>query len=136
MEQCGDDEDFLRELLDDLRGEVSAQIEKIENTLKVRGGRGTALVCHPKSSEFAQRFTLRLVCVHFPLFYTPLPLPCLMFMHQGPDSADYYQHIQRASHVIKGAAANLMCHQLRQAAANLEKSAAKAYNEKGRSVLK
>jgi HPt (histidine-containing phosphotransfer) domain-containing protein len=51
-----------------------------------------------------------------------------MFIHQGPDSIDYYQHIQRASHVIKGAAANLMCHQLRQAAANLEKSAAKAYN--------
>jgi hypothetical protein len=50
MEQCGDDEDFLRELLDDLRGEVAAQIEKIENTLKVRGGRGTALVCHLKSS--------------------------------------------------------------------------------------
>jgi hypothetical protein len=35
MEQCGDDEDFLRELLDDLRGEVSAQIEKIDSTLKV-----------------------------------------------------------------------------------------------------
>ncbi len=40
MEQCGDDEDFLRELLDDLRGEVAAQIQKIENTLKVRSGRG------------------------------------------------------------------------------------------------
>jgi HPt (histidine-containing phosphotransfer) domain-containing protein len=47
---------------------------------------------------------------------------------QGPETAEYYQHIQRASHVIKGAAANLMCHQLRQAAASLEKSAAKAYN--------
>jgi hypothetical protein len=81
MEQCGDDEDFLRELLDDLRGEVAAQIEKIENTLKVRGVRGTALVCHLKSSEFVQRFTLRLLyCVHFPLFYTPLP--CLFIRDQ------------------------------------------------------
>lgn len=45
MEQCGDDEDFLRELLDDLRGEVAAQIQKIEITLKVRSGRGEELRC-------------------------------------------------------------------------------------------
>uniref|UniRef100_A0A7S2WSE6 HPt domain-containing protein n=1 Tax=Eucampia antarctica TaxID=49252 RepID=A0A7S2WSE6_9STRA len=30
MEQCGDDEEFLRELLGDLRQEVSAQILKID----------------------------------------------------------------------------------------------------------
>lgn len=34
MEQCGDDEEFLRELLDDLRGEVDAQIEKIEEIIR------------------------------------------------------------------------------------------------------
>jgi hypothetical protein len=36
MEQCGDDEEFLRELLADLRGEISAQIEKMDDALEVR----------------------------------------------------------------------------------------------------
>ncbi len=36
MEQCGDDEDFLRELLSDLRGEIDAQIVKIDEVLEVR----------------------------------------------------------------------------------------------------
>ena len=35
-DQCGDDEDFLRELLSDLRGEVDAQVVKIDDALKVR----------------------------------------------------------------------------------------------------
>mmetsp|Transcript_24592 Transcript_24592/g.51791 ORF Transcript_24592/g.51791 Transcript_24592/m.51791 type:complete len:139 (+) Transcript_24592:153-569(+) len=34
MEQCGDDEEFLRELLSDLRGEVDAQMERIDDVLK------------------------------------------------------------------------------------------------------
>jgi hypothetical protein len=36
MEQCGDDEDFLRELLSDLRGEIDAQIIKMDEVLQVR----------------------------------------------------------------------------------------------------
>jgi len=36
MEQCGDDEDFLRELLSDLRGEIDAQIVKMDEVLEVR----------------------------------------------------------------------------------------------------
>ncbi len=36
MEQCGDDEEFLRELLGDLRTEVMQQITKIDNTFQVR----------------------------------------------------------------------------------------------------
>jgi hypothetical protein len=36
MEQCGDDEEFLRELLADLRGETDAQMLKIEETIRVR----------------------------------------------------------------------------------------------------
>ena len=36
MEQCGDDEEFLRELLADLRGETDAQVAKIEETIRVR----------------------------------------------------------------------------------------------------
>ena len=35
MEQCGDDEDFLHELLSDLRGEIDAQIVKIDEVLNV-----------------------------------------------------------------------------------------------------
>lgn len=34
MEQCGDDEEFLHELLSDLRGEIDAQIVKIDEVLK------------------------------------------------------------------------------------------------------
>lgn len=36
MEQCGDDEEFLRELLSDLKGEVDAQVVKINEVLSVR----------------------------------------------------------------------------------------------------
>lgn len=39
MEQCGDDEEFLRELLDDLRGETDAQLAKIEEEIRVGTGR-------------------------------------------------------------------------------------------------
>lgn len=35
MEQCGDDEDFLRELLGDLRGETDVQVAKIDETIRV-----------------------------------------------------------------------------------------------------
>ena len=36
MEQCGDDEEFLLELLSDLRDEIDEQIVKIDEVLKVR----------------------------------------------------------------------------------------------------
>ena len=36
MEQCGEDEEFLLELLDDLRSETKTQMEKIEDTIKVK----------------------------------------------------------------------------------------------------
>ena len=36
MQQCGDDEEFLRELLADLRSETDTQMSKIEETIKVR----------------------------------------------------------------------------------------------------
>ena len=35
MQQCGEDEDFLRELLDDLRSETDTQMLKIEETIRV-----------------------------------------------------------------------------------------------------
>mmetsp|Transcript_46532 Transcript_46532/g.86447 ORF Transcript_46532/g.86447 Transcript_46532/m.86447 type:complete len:127 (-) Transcript_46532:463-843(-) len=82
MEQCGDDEEFLRELLADLRGEVDTQLVKIEETLRM-----------PTDG-----------CFHA---------------------------IMRASHVIKGAASNLMCQQLRLGAMNLESAAAAANDASG-----
>jgi hypothetical protein len=36
MQQCGDDEDFLRELLGDLRAETEAQLAAIRATIQVR----------------------------------------------------------------------------------------------------
>lgn len=39
MQQCGDDEEFLRELLDDLRSETDTQMSKIQETIRVRGVR-------------------------------------------------------------------------------------------------
>jgi len=36
MQQCGDDEEFLRELLADLRTETEAQLSSIDTTIQVR----------------------------------------------------------------------------------------------------
>jgi hypothetical protein len=38
MQQCGEDEEFLRELLDDLRSETDTQMDKMEETIKVKAG--------------------------------------------------------------------------------------------------
>ena len=35
LDQCGDDEEFLRELLDDLKDEVMTQVEKIMELFEV-----------------------------------------------------------------------------------------------------
>ena len=35
MQQCGEDEEFLRELLADLRSETDTQMAKIEETIRV-----------------------------------------------------------------------------------------------------
>ena len=45
MQQCGDDEEFLRELLDDLRQETDTQMEKISDTLEV-----SSLICNVRES--------------------------------------------------------------------------------------
>jgi hypothetical protein len=36
MEQCGDDEEFLRELLGDLRSEATTQLAIIDEMMRVR----------------------------------------------------------------------------------------------------
>lgn len=73
LEQCGDDPDFLAELLTDLAEELTAQHQKIEAQLS----------------------------------------------HGIPD----YVVIRQAAHIVKGAAANLMCHELRDTAHHLEEAA-------------
>jgi len=74
MQQCGDDEEFLRELLGDLREETDSQVATMDEILK-----------------------------------SPTDNP--------------YLGIARAAHVIKGAASNLMCEQLRTTAMALETTA-------------
>jgi len=79
MQQCGDDEEFLRELLGDLRSETQTQLGNINSVI------------------------------------------------QNPQDQPYHR-IMRSAHVIKGAAANLMCQTLRMAAANLEQAASAAHD--------
>jgi len=79
MQQCGDDEEFLRELLGDLRDETDSQMTVMEEVIQ-----------NPTDNPFG--------------------------------------HIVRAAHVIKGAASNLMCEQLRVTAMALETTAGTAAN--------
>lgn len=52
--------------------------------------------------------------------------PSLTSRWQSPQEAPYHS-IMRAAHVVKGAAANLMCNQLRTASMNLEQAASAAH---------
>ncbi|VEU33596.1 unnamed protein product [Pseudo-nitzschia multistriata] len=79
MQQCGEDEEFLRELLGDLRDETNTQMAKMEEVIR-----------NPTGSPFVE--------------------------------------LHRAAHVIKGAASNLMCSQLRDTALALESAATSAAN--------
>lgn len=86
LDQCGDDEEFLMELLGDLREEIESQISKIESQIS----KIEAIVRVPTTAP--------------------------------------YQKIMRAAHVIKGAAANLMCPHLRQTSMELELAATAAHD--------
>ena len=46
MQQCGDDEEFLKELLADLRSETDTQMQKIEEVIRVRGLRDFLLLAY------------------------------------------------------------------------------------------
>jgi len=81
MQQCGEDEEFLRELLDDLRTEMNSQLIAMDEAIR-----------NPPANN--------------------IPKACTV--------------ICRAAHVIKGAASNLMCGQLRETATALESSASAA----------
>ena len=54
MQQCGDDEEFLRELLDDLRSETDTQMSKIEETLGVSSR--MPFVCRSLSDLHRRKF--------------------------------------------------------------------------------
>ncbi len=96
MEQCGDDEDFLRELLDDLRIELKAQMTKIE----------------------AAMVSIASYLANFRIF-SPLinPFFCYNSSIQNPV---HLLNIRSAAHVIKGSAGNLMCEELQWASRELE----------------
>jgi len=81
MQQCGDDEEFLLELLEDLREETDQQVTRMEESIK--------------------------------------------------DKDESFVPIVRAAHVIKGAASNLMCEQLRFTAMLLENGSQEAVNKGG-----
>jgi len=77
MQQCGEDEEFLRELLEDLREETKTQMDRMVEIIR-----------------------------------NPTDNP--------------HVAITRAAHVIKGAASNLMCYELRDASMELENAAQQA----------
>lgn len=87
MQQCGDDEEFLRELLGDLRDETDSQMSRMDDIIK------------------------------------------------NPDDNPFIG-IVRAAHVIKGAASNLMCEQLRKTAMELESTATNAQSAKDKDKKK
>lgn len=105
MQQVGEDEEFLRELLADLRNELDSQLATIAGIIQVRFW------------IFA-----RSTCVHdtTPSALTPF------FPYQNPQDSPY-ERIRQAAHFIKGAAGNLYCQPLRQASFDLEKAASAAH---------
>lgn len=83
MQQCGDDEEFLLELLADLRDETDTQMSRMDEIVEKKVADDSTFV-----------------------------------------------GIVRAAHVIKGAASNLMCEQLRTTAMALETNAQTGANAK------
>jgi hypothetical protein len=66
MQQCGEDEEFLRELLADLRAETDTQMAKIEETIRVRWMRSCPCRVIPHRSQIY--YSVRSVLSHSPMF--------------------------------------------------------------------
>jgi HPt (histidine-containing phosphotransfer) domain-containing protein len=66
------------------------------------------------------------------VFIIIIDILSVFFIFQTPPESPYHI-IMRAAHVIKGAASNLMCNQLRTASMNLEQTA-NAAHESGNSI--
>mmetsp|Transcript_27330 Transcript_27330/g.39143 ORF Transcript_27330/g.39143 Transcript_27330/m.39143 type:complete len:131 (+) Transcript_27330:163-555(+) len=60
MDQCGDDEEFLRELLSDLQGEIDAQLVKIEDALKTVNDQSFLLIM--RASHVIKGASSNLMC--------------------------------------------------------------------------
>lgn len=100
----------------------------------------SSLICGPKLTLKWPRLKRRygwVVCCFFSMLvfrvgdvvvFSPLSFSFLLCFHQNPTDSPFVQ-IMRASHVIKGAASNLMCAQLRACAMNLETAASSAAND-------
>lgn len=110
MQQCGDDEEFLREVLADLRTEVEAQLSIIAEIINVS--------ILPLVSPFTNFVSSKL----------PLDFVSHVVLLQNPQGTPYHQ-IMRSAHLLKGAAANLMCGPLRTASMQLEESARAAHEQ-------
>lgn len=122
LQQTGDDEEFLRELLADLRQETDTQVANIEQIIQVRiPDRFRMASCY---WYYVHRILTSIFGTDFPIFYFIV----VLWLIQNPTDSPF-QRIQRAAHVIKGASANLMCAQLRFTSMALEQSAQAAHAE-------
>ncbi len=171
MQQCGDDEEFLRELLSDLREETDSQMFQMDEIIKVR--RVMILLCNNSLLVMLDRWNGLFHYALWPvLFHLDSGLShrhwnyalLILFLlgwfskqriHGGIDFVNrewiqwlayrtiHKQNIKehgysfvgivRAAHVIKGAASNLMCEQLRRTAMELETTAGDFEKEKDKS---
>mmetsp|Transcript_38384 Transcript_38384/g.84249 ORF Transcript_38384/g.84249 Transcript_38384/m.84249 type:complete len:183 (-) Transcript_38384:465-1013(-) len=135
MEQCGDDEEFLRELLADLRGEIDLQVKRIDEILRrvrflyVPDDQADAMYDSlPDSTSVIISNLLSFSLISSEVLISHLRCSPTHNM-QVPDGA--FHQIMKAAHAIKGSASNLMCQQLRQASMALESTAAAANDDAG-----
>lgn len=162
MQQCGDDEEFLLELLGDLRDETDSQMATMEEIIEVRSAvssqerrdwvfvaivgflwiRSNGLHLQfgfgPSHRHWKHLFSLSFLFVairggYFNCATGVCQPPILLKTNdlpidwQNPLPADKpFLGFVRAAHVIKGAASNLMCEQLRKTAMDLETTATNA----------
>mmetsp|Transcript_14419 Transcript_14419/g.31255 ORF Transcript_14419/g.31255 Transcript_14419/m.31255 type:complete len:136 (-) Transcript_14419:898-1305(-) len=62
MDQCGDDEEFLRELLSDLRDEIDEQIVKIDEVLKRNDMKDQPFLLIMRASHVIKGASSNLMC--------------------------------------------------------------------------
>ena len=129
MQQCGDDEEFLRELLVDLRTEAETQLTNIQSIIQVI----TMERKLKKTMQFERQETTRpsfffqFSHVDFSFLLYSFIFIIILFLQSPPPNP--YEGIMRSAHMLKGASANLMCHQLRLASLKLEEAARQAQQQ-------
>jgi HPt (histidine-containing phosphotransfer) domain-containing protein len=106
LEQCGGDEEFLVELLGDLNTELDDQMAKITQVLN------TPVRLNIKVSKAVIDFDY-----FIPSHIINNKHTCLQIF-----TSESIMTVHRAAHVIKGAAANLMCEEIRHRASLIERA--------------